>query len=233
MGLLVNGEWHDRWYDTKENDGRFVRADAKFRNWITPDGSPGPTGRGDFPAEAGRYHLYIGHACPWAHRTLIFRRIKELEDKISLSVVHWYMGANGWTFDPGDGVMPDPVNDARYLYEVYAAAEPDYSGRVTIPVLWDKRSATIVNNESSEIIRMLNSAFDGIGASEGDFYPDDLRDDIDAINERVYHTVNNGFIAADSRRLRTPTTKPWSSCLTPSTGSRNCSPIAPTCVASA
>ena len=192
MGLLVNGKWHDHWYDTKDHDGRFVRADAQFRNWVTPDGSPGPTGRGDFPAEAGRYHLYIGHACPWAHRTLIFRRIKELEDKISLSVVHWYMGENGWTFDPGDGVLPDPVNNARYLYEVYAAAAPNFSGRVTIPVLWDKQSATIVNNESSEIMRMLNSAFDGLGVAEGDFYPHDLRDDIDAINERVYHTVNNG-----------------------------------------
>jgi glutathionyl-hydroquinone reductase len=192
MGLLVNGEWRDRWYDTEEHDGRFIRPDSQFRNWVTPDGLPGPTGRGDFSAESGRYHLYVGHACPWAHRTVIFRRLKGLEDKISLSVVHWYMAENGWTFEPGDGVVADPINNARYMHEVYTAGDPDYSGRVTIPVLWDKRAGTIVNNESADIIRMLNSGFDEIGAIEGDFYPEPLQGDIDAINERVYHTVNNG-----------------------------------------
>ena len=192
MGLLVDGQWHDQWYDTKTNKGRFERSEAKFRNWITADGSAGPTGQGGFPAAAGRYHLYIGHACPWAHRTLIFRMLKGLEDKISLSVVHWHMAENGWTFADGQGVIPDPVNAANYMHQVYTAAAPDFSGRVTIPVLWDTERATIVSNESSEIIRMFNAAFDGIGATPGDYYPTELRDNIDAVNARVYETVNNG-----------------------------------------
>lgn len=192
MGLLVDGQWHDQWYDTKTNKGRFERSEAKFRNWITADGSAGPTGQDGFPAAAGRYHLYIGHACPWAHRTLIFRMLKGLEDKISLSVVHWHMAENGWTFVDGEGVIPDPVNAANYMHQVYTAAAPDFSGRVTIPVLWDTERATIVSNESSEIIRMFNAAFDGIGATEGDYYPTELRDNIDAVNARVYETVNNG-----------------------------------------
>jgi len=189
---MVDGEWHDQWYDTGATGGRFIRADAQFRNWITADGSPGPSGKGGFKAEPGRYHLYIGNACPWAHRTAIFRKLKGLEDWIGLSVVHWYMAEHGWTFKAADGVIADPVSHANYAYEIYRAADPHYSGRVTIPILWDRHSNTIVSNESSEIIRMFNSAFDPLGASPGDFYPPDLRAEIDTINERVYDTVNNG-----------------------------------------
>lgn len=196
MGLLVDGVWHDHWYDTKSSKGRFVRKASQFRNWVTADGSPGPTGEGGFKAEPGRYHLYVSYACPWAHRALIFRALKGLEESISLSVVHWYMGADGWTFDDGDSVIADAVNNARYLHEVYTRAMPDYSGRVTVPVLWDKKRSTIVNNESSEIIRMLNSAFDGVGAKPGNYYPEALRAEIDAINDRVYETVNNGVYRA-------------------------------------
>lgn len=196
MGLLVDGVWHDHWYDTKSSKGRFVRKASQFRNWVTSDGSPGPSGEGGFKAEPGRYHLYVSYACPWAHRTLIFRALKGLEKAISLSVVHWYMGANGWTFEEGDGVIADTVNNARFLHEVYTSAKPDYSGRVTVPVLWDKQRATIVNNESSEILRMLNQEFDSVGAKAGDYYPSELREEIDAINERVYNTVNNGVYRA-------------------------------------
>ncbi|MEO1027896.1 MAG: glutathione S-transferase family protein [Pseudomonadota bacterium] len=192
MGLLQDGQWVDKWYNTKSTGGRFVRKDAAFRNWITADGSPGPSGKGGFKAEAGRYHLYVSLACPWAHRTLIFRKLKGLEEMISVSVVHWYMAESGCTFEPGEGVIADPINNAEFMYQVYTAADPNYSGRVTVPVLWDKQQNTIVSNESSEIIRMLNTAFDGIGAIPGDFYPADQRDEIDEINERVYHTVNNG-----------------------------------------
>jgi len=189
---MVDGAWHDEWYDTGSSDGRFIRADAQFRHWVTADGSPGPSGEGGFAAAAGRYHLYISNACPWAHRTRIMRTLKGLADWIGLSVVHWHMGAQGWTFEPGDGVIPDPVHDARYMHEIYRAAVADYSGRVTVPVLWDKHTATIVNNESSEIMRMFNSAFDELGASPGDYYPAALRDEIDAVNARVYDSVNNG-----------------------------------------
>ena len=192
MGLLQDGKWVDRWYETKSKGGRFVRKDSVFRNWITADGAPGPSGEGGFKAEPGRYHLYVSMACPWAHRTLIFRRLKGLEEMISLSVVHWYMAENGWTFEPGEGVIPDPIHGARYMYEVYTAANPNHSGRVTVPVLWDKKQNTIVSNESSEIIRMMNSAFDDIGATPGDYYPEALRAEIDEVNERVYHTLNNG-----------------------------------------
>ena len=192
MGLLQEGRWVDQWYNTKETGGRFVRRAPQFRNWITPDGAPGPSGEGGFKAEAGRYHLYVSLACPWAHRTLIFRALKGLEDMISVSVVHWYMADNGWTFQPGDGTVPDTENGAEYLYQVYTAAKPDYSGRVTVPVLWDKKTNTIVSNESPEIIRMFNSAFDEIGAKSGDYYPEALRSDIDTLNERIYDTVNNG-----------------------------------------
>ena len=192
MGLLVDGEWHDKWYDTEKNDGKFVRDQAGFRNWVTSDGSAGPSGDGGFKAEAGRYHLYVSHACPWAHRTMIFRALKGLEDMISISVVNWLMQDNGWTFEEGDGVIADPIHNAKFMHQVYTAAKPDLSGRVTVPVLWDKKQNTIVSNESSEIIRMFNSAFDELGAKEGDYYPESLRDKIDAINERVYNTVNNG-----------------------------------------
>jgi len=196
VGLLVDGVWQDRWYDTRNTGGRFVRASSGFRNWITPDGSPGPTGTGGFKAEKGRYHLYVSLACPWAHRTLIMRRLKGLEEAIGLSVVHWRMLEHGWTFEEGPGVIPDPIHGAQYLHQVYTAAEPRYTGRVTVPVLWDKHTATIVNNESAEIIRMLNSAFDGIGAKPGDYYPDDLRSEIDALNARIYDNVNNGVYKA-------------------------------------
>lgn len=196
MGLLVDGRWQDQWYDTAKSGGRFVRSQSAFRNWVTADGSAGPSGSGGFKAEPGRYHLYVSLACPWAHRTLIFRRLKGLEEAISLSVVHWLMAENGWTFAPGEGVVPDPIGGARFLHEIYTRADPHYSGRVTVPVLWDKQQGTIVNNESAEIIRMLNSAFDGAGARPGDFYPEALRPEIDALNERIYATVNNGVYKA-------------------------------------
>lgn len=192
MGLLIDGKWHDRWYDTDSTGGRFVRSDAQFRNWITPDGRPGPSGAGDFRAEAGRYHLYVSLACPWAHRVLILRVLKGLEKMISVSVVNPYMGEHGWTFDPGPGVIGDPVGQSQYLYQVYLRAQRDYSGRVTVPVLWDLHRNTIVSNESSEIIRMLNSAFDGICAREGDYAPAHLLPQIDAVNDKVYDAVNNG-----------------------------------------
>ena len=192
MGLLQDGRWVDSWYDTKSTQGRFVRSTAQFRNWITSDGSPGPSGIGGFKAEEGRYHLYVSLACPWAHRTLIFRSLKGLEKMISHSVVHWYMAENGWTFQITDGVLPDTVNNADFLHQVYTSAKPDYSGRVTVPVLWDKENSTIVSNESSEIIRMFNNAFTGIGANLEDFYPRELQQEIDEINTRVYETLNNG-----------------------------------------
>ncbi len=190
MGLLIDGQWHDRWYDTKATDGRFVRTEAQFRSWITADGSPGPSGDGGFKAEPDRYHLYVSYACPWAHRTLIYRVLKGLEDMISLSVVDWFMGEVGWTFKNAE--LPDTVNNAELLHEIYTAAQTDYSGRVTVPVVWDKETRTIVSNESSEIIRMLNSAFDEVGAIPGDYYPEPLRAEIDALNDRIYTTVNNG-----------------------------------------
>ncbi|MGO4303990.1 glutathione S-transferase family protein [Cupriavidus sp. RAF12] len=196
MGLLVNGHWQDKWYDTASTGGRFVRKDAAFRNWVTADGAPGPSGTGGFRAEPGRYHLYVSLACPWAHRTLILRKLKGLEDMIGVSVVHWLMRAEGWTFADGPGVASDTVNGARVLHQVYTAAAPDYTGRVTVPVLWDKQRQTIVNNESSEIIRMFNSAFDGVGAAPGDYYPEALRVEIDAINPRIYDNVNNGVYKA-------------------------------------
>jgi len=191
MGKLVEGVWRDIWYDTKSTGGKFVRANSKFRNWVTADGESAPRGKA-FKAEPGRYHLYVSYACPWAHRTLIMRRLKGLEDMVGVSVVNHFMGAEGWTFHEGDGVIPDPTLDAEFLHELYTAADLRFSGRVTVPVLWDKKTGTIVSNESSEIIRMFNSAFDHLGATPGDFYPEALRDEIDEVNERVYHTLNNG-----------------------------------------
>jgi putative glutathione S-transferase len=196
MGLLVDGEWRDQWYDTKSTGGRFKRDTSRFRNWITADGRAGPSGASGFKAEADRYHLYVSYACPWAHRTLIFRKLKGLEDMVPLSVVHWYMAENGWTFADGDGVIPDPIHDADFMYQVYQAAQASYTGRVTVPVLWDKEKQTIVSNESADIIRMFNSAFDSIGATEGDYCPEPLRAEIDEINARVYDTVNNGVYKA-------------------------------------
>lgn len=196
MGLLQDGKWVDKWYETKSTGGHFIRKAPQFRNWITADSSAGPSGQGGFKAEAGRYHLYVAFACPWAHRTLIFRALKGLEDMISVSVVHWYMADKGWTFLPSDGVVPDPISGADFMYQIYTNALSDYSGRVTVPVLWDKKTNTIVSNESSEIIRMFNSAFDGVGALPGDYYPREQRAEIDALNDRIYDTVNNGVYKA-------------------------------------
>lgn len=192
MGLLVEGAWKDVWYDTRPSKGQFVRAQSSFRNHVTSDGSPGPSGEGGFKAESGRYHLYVSYACPWAHRTLIFRKLKGLEEHISLSIVHYRMLENGWEFHAEDGATEDHLFGSDALWQVYTEAAPDYSGRVTVPVLWDKKTGTIVNNESSEIIRMFNSAFNGITGNTLDFYPEDLRADIDALNARVYDAVNNG-----------------------------------------
>jgi putative glutathione S-transferase len=196
MGLLVDGQWHDQWYDTDSTGGRFERSQSQFRNWVTIDGSAGPTGEAGFKAEPGRYHLYVSLACPWAHRTLIFRKLKGLEKMLDVSVVHWYMAENGWTFQSGPGVIPDSVNQAEFMHQVYTTADPRYSGRVTVPVLWDKHQQTIVSNESADIIRMFNSAFDDVGALEGDYYPKELRDEIDSVNARVYDEVNNGVYKA-------------------------------------
>ena len=196
MGIMVDGKWHaDGVFPTAS--GRFVRAQSGFRNWVTRGGEAGPSGDGGFKAAPGRYHLYISLACPWAHRTLIFRRLKRLEDVISVSVVDPFMGDNGWAFAASDGSLTpgstvDEINHAHYLYEVYANARTDYMGRVTVPVLWDRERRTIVNNESSEIIRMLNSAFDEWGDASVDYYPQALREEIDRINPVVYENVNNG-----------------------------------------
>ena len=192
MGILVDGKWTQQELLRNDTDGRFVRKASVFRNWVTPDGAPGPSGEAGFKAEPGRYHLYVSHSCPWAHRTMIFRALKGLDRMIDISAVHWRMLDNGWTFEDAPGVVQDPIHHARYLHEVYSAADPAYTGRVTVPVLYDKQTRRIVNNESSEIIRMFNQAFDGIGAAPGDYYPLELRAEIDAINARVYETVNNG-----------------------------------------
>lgn len=196
MGLLVDGQWVDQWYDTKKTGGRFVRTQTQFRNWITADGSAGPTGQAGYKAEADRYHLYVSLACPWASRTLMIRTLKGLEDMISISVVHPLMLEDGWTFEEGEGVIGDPIFQARYLHQVYTAVKPDYTGRVTVPVLFDKKTKTIVNNESSEIIRMLNTAFDGLGAKPGNYVPDQWLEEIDAVNDFVYHRINNGVYKA-------------------------------------
>ncbi|HJB23481.1 MAG TPA: glutathione S-transferase family protein [Candidatus Jeotgalibaca pullicola] len=196
MGLLVDGKWQDKWYDTESTGGRFVRKDSQFRSWVTADGSAGPSGEGGFKAEPNRYHLYISLACPWASRVMIMRSIKGLEDLVSVSVVNPLMAENGWTFEPDEGVIPDPVMDADYLYQIYTKVEPDYSGRVTVPVLYDLKQNKIVNNESSEIMRIFNSAFDEIGAKEGNYLPEELLTEIDAMNEKVYDAVNNGVYKA-------------------------------------
>ena len=196
MGLLVDGQWVDQWYDTKKTGGRFVRTQTQFRNWITADGSAGPTGQAGYKAETNRYHLYVSLACPWASRTLMIRTLKGLEDMISISVVHPLMLEHGWTFEEGEGVIGDPIFKARYLHEVYTAVKPDYTGRVTVPVLFDKKTKTIVNNESSEIIRMLNTAFDGLGAKSGNYVPDQWLEEIDVVNDFVYHRINNGVYKA-------------------------------------
>ncbi len=196
MGELRNGEWVTGGFDTS-NSGDFERQPTRFRNWITPDGAPGPSGDGGFPAASGRYHLYVSLACPWAHRTLIFRALKGLEGHITVDAVHPFMGADGWSFDSDfPGATGDRVLGKRFLREVYTEAEPRATGRVTVPVLWDRERGTIVSNESAEIIRMLNSAFDGITGNRDDYWPEALRGEIEAVNERVYETVNNGVYRA-------------------------------------
>ncbi len=198
MGLLIDGKWHDKWYDTDKTGGKFEREAARFRNWVTADGSPGPDGEGGFKAESGRYHLYVSMACPWAHRTLIFRKLKGLEKHISVSVVHPDMVENGWEFRPDSEQHRDHLHGLRFLHELYTRAAPDYTGRVTVPTLWDTKKQTIASNESAEIIRMFNSAFDDLDGvrTDLDFYPAGLREEIDAVNARVYDTVNNGVYKA-------------------------------------
>jgi putative glutathione S-transferase len=197
MGLLVDGKWQDKWYDTKSTGGRFKRSESQFRNWVTADGSAGSSGDSGFQAESGRYHLYVSYACPWAHRTLIVRALKGLQEHIGVSVVHPHMLENGWELrDDFDGANGDALYGFSKLYELYLKADENYTGRVTVPVLWDKQRETIVSNESAEIIRMLNISFDGLGAAPGNFYPEVLRAEIDAINEHVYNDVNNGVYKA-------------------------------------
>jgi putative glutathione S-transferase len=199
MGQLVEGVWSGR-HMPPSKDGRFVRAETQFRNWVTPNGSPGPTGEGGFKAELGRYHLYVSLACPWAHRTLIMRRLKGLEDAISVSVVHWLIADQGWELREGRGATGDLLYGLEYLHQLYTKAKPDYTGRVSVPVLWDRERQTIVNNESPEIIRMLNAAFDAAGATGPDYYPKSLRAEIDAVNDRVFEHVNNGVYKAGFAR---------------------------------
>ncbi|TMO46400.1 glutathione S-transferase family protein [Pseudoalteromonas ruthenica] len=192
MGLLVNGKWQDRWYDTDSSKGEFQRESAQLRNWVTADGSAGPSGREGFKAQKGRYHLYVSLACPWAHRTLIFRTLKGLEDYIDVSVVSPDMLSQGWTFDQAKGSSGDSLFGYHYMHQLYTRNNPTYSGRVTVPVLWDKQQNCIVSNESAEIIRMFNEAFNHLTGNTLNFYPEHLRKDIDAINELVYHGINNG-----------------------------------------
>lgn len=193
MGLLIEGKWHDQWYDTKSHKGEFIRSESQFRHWVTPDGSAGPTGEEGFKAEAGRYHLYVSLACPWAHRALIMRELKGLQDLISVSVVHPLMLEQGWTFaSDTPAATGDLLYGYSYLHQLYTRSQPDYTGRVTVPVLWDKQKQTIVNNESSEIIRMLNSAFNRCGANAADLYPTHLQEKIDHLNSWIYDSINNG-----------------------------------------
>lgn len=197
MGLLVDGVWHDTWYETQSTGGHFKRPTTYFRNWVTKDGAPGLTGEGGFQAESGRYHLYVSLACPWAHRALLFRKLKGLEPHIDVSVVHPVMLEHGWTFATDfPATTGDQLYQHEFLYQIYLHAKADYSGRVTVPILWDKQRQTIVSNESADIIRMFNSAFDDIGARPGDYYPQALRAEIDELNEWIYHQVNNGVYKA-------------------------------------
>ena len=196
MGQLIDGKWDSAWYDTKKSGGKFERDASRFRDWITKDGQPAEGRTRGFKAEPGRYHLYVSLACPWAHRTLIVRKLKKLEDIISVDVVHWHMGDNGWTFLAEDGATGDSLFGSEFLHQIYTRAEPTYSGRVTVPVLWDKKDNTIVSNESAEIIRMLNSAFDQWGDTSVDLYPEALRSVIEDANALIYPNVNNGVYRA-------------------------------------
>ncbi|UOK40885.1 glutathione S-transferase family protein [Pseudomonas palleroniana] len=195
MGLLIKGHWKDQWYESSA-DGAFQREQAQRRNWVTTDSRPGPTGEGGFKAQAGRYHLYVSLACPWAHRTLILRKLKGLESLIDVSVVSWLMLENGWTFDKAHGSTGDKLEGFEFMHQRYTADTADYTGRVTVPVLWDKQLKRIVSNESAEIIRMFNSAFNELTGNTLDFYPEALRPTIDALNERIYPAVNNGVYRA-------------------------------------
>ncbi len=197
MGRLQDGIWLDQWYDTKTTGGAFVRTTTTFRNWVTPDGSAGPSGVGGFKAESGRYHLFVSYACPWAHRTLIFRELKGLAPHIGVSVVSPDMLTDGWTFDRSfDGTTGDLLFGSQFMRDIYLRADPNISGRVTVPVLWDTATGTVVSNESAEIIRMFNSAFDGLTGNTTDYWPTHLRSDIDSVNSRIYDTVNNGVYKA-------------------------------------
>jgi putative glutathione S-transferase len=195
MSLMIDGEIQKEWLESELEDGAFVRRDSQFRHWITPDGSPGPTGEGGFAAEADRYHLYVSYACPWAQRTLIYRQLKGLQDFISVSVVHPDMGDEGWKFASFPGATEDHLHGSDFMHQLYRRADPHYSGIVTVPVLWDKQRDTIVNNESAEIIRMFNSAFNAQTGNEIDYYPETLREEIDALNAVIYDTINNGVYA--------------------------------------
>ncbi|MCF6444911.1 glutathione S-transferase family protein [Nereida sp. MMG025] len=193
MGQLVDGVWRDEWYDTKSTGGAFERDTSRFRNWITADGAAGPSGEGGFKARSGRYHLYVSLACPWAHRTLIFRKLKGLEPHIDVSVVHPDMMGDGWTFETDDnGATGDRLFGLPFARDIYIKADPKVSGRVTVPILWDKERGTIVSNESADIIRMFNSDFDAITGNTDDYWPEEMREAIEEVNERIYHTVNNG-----------------------------------------
>ena len=192
MGLLIEGKWHDRWYDTKDNNGEFLREDSQFRSWITTDGSTGSSGLAGFPAEPGRYHLYVSLACPWAHRTMIFRKLKSLEDTIAVSILHPHMLDQGWVFDDWKGETGDNLYGYKCLHQHYTRAKSEYTGRVTVPVLWDSQRETIVSNESSEIIRMFNSSFNEFSPVKTCYYPEDLLEEIDLINVNIYQNLNNG-----------------------------------------
>lgn len=196
MGLLVNGFWNVQSLEELSKNGQFIKPDAAFRNWITVDGRPGPTGKGGFKAEKNRYHLVVSLACPWASRALIMRHLKGLEDFISLSVVNPLMLENGWSFDTAEGVIADPIMNAQYVHQLYSLSNPDYTGRASVPILWDKKEKQIVSNESADIMRMFNSAFNELTGNTDDYYPEELRNDIDMLNEWVYDTFNNGVYKA-------------------------------------
>ncbi|MDN6298453.1 MAG: glutathione S-transferase family protein [Halomonas sp.] len=196
MGLLINGEWHDQWYDTKKHGGEFVRESAKLRDWVTAEGQSAPEGRTSVPAEADRFHLYVSLACPWAHRTLIMRKLKGLDALIGVSHTSPLMLENGWTYHVAEGSSGDTVNGVEYHHQLYTLADPDYTGRVTVPALWDKQDGRIINNESADLVRILNSAFDELTGNRLDFYPEDLRETINAVNADVYDHINNGVYKA-------------------------------------
>jgi len=202
MGIMVSGVWRDTETREIEQDGQFVRQDSAFRNWVTADGRPGPTGTGGFRAESGRYHLYVSYACPWAHRALIYRSVLGLDDAIDISVVHPVNLENGWEFADYPGATGDRLFGARYLYEVYARSDPAYSGKVTVPLLWDRQTSAIVNNESSEVMRMIGDAFRPLASSWVEFYPHDLAPAIDALNAFVYANINNGVYRSGFARTQ-------------------------------